>query len=368
MESREAFVAMNMIDGLGPVRVRQLLEHFGEAPAILGANRSQLEKVHGVGPELSNAIVNWEKDVDLAGEMQRIEQFGCSVVIGTDEVYPAHLKQIYDPPIVLYVKGQLSTKDKNAVAIVGSRLTTSYGMEVARKLAYQLASVGVTVVSGGARGIDTAAHQGALSAKGRTIAVLGTGINLIFPAENVELFQRIPEQGAVITQFPFNRKADKQTFPIRNRIVAGMTIGTVVVEANLTSGALITANMAIDNGRQVFAVPGRIDSPRSKGCHELIKKGAKLCEGAEDILSEFEYLFPGTNRPDAMHDAASLPALTLSTSEQAVYDRLDKIEKNMDEIIRSSSLPPSAVSVALLGLEMKRLIKQLPGKLFVRNN
>ncbi len=368
MDSREAFVALNMIDGLGPVRVRSLLEHFGEPGAILGANRSQLEKIHGVGPELSNAIVSWEKDVDLAGEMKRIEQFGCNVVIQSDEVYPAHLKQIYDPPIVLYVKGELSTRDKNSVAIVGSRLTTHYGMEVARKLAHQLAYVGVTVVSGGARGIDTAGHQGALAAKGRTIAVLGTGINLIFPAENAELFQRIAAQGAVITQFPFNRKADKQTFPIRNRIVAGMTLGTVVVEANLTSGALITANMAIENGRQVFAVPGRIDSPRSKGCHELIKKGAKLCEGAEDILSEFEYLFPGSNRPDAMNDAGSLPALTLSANEQTVYDVLDNEEKTTDELIRLSGLTASPVSVALLGLEMKRLIRQLPGKLFVRNN
>src|SRR4029079_7610801 len=169
--------------------------------------------------------------------------------------------------------------------------------EVARKLSYQLAYIGVSVVSGGARGIDTAAHQGALSAKGRTVAVLGTGINIVFPSENAELFERVAANGAVITQFPFNRTADKQSFPIRNRIVAGMTSGTVVVEANLTSGALITSNFAIEYGRQVFAVPGRIDSPRSKGCHELIRTGAKLCEGAEDILSEFEYLFPVSNKP-----------------------------------------------------------------------
>jgi DNA processing protein len=230
-----------------------------------------------------------------------------------------------------------------------------------------LAYVGVTVVSGGARGIDTAAHQGALHSKGRTIAVLGTGINLIFPAENVELFERIAAQGAVITQFPFNRKADKQGFPIRNRIVAGMTLGTVVVEANLTSGALITAGMAVENGRQVFAVPGRIDSPRSKGCHDLIKKGAKLCEGAEDILSEFEYLFPASNRPSMLNDASAMPAFTLSTSEQSVYDTLSNEESAIDEVIRRSGLPVSVVSVALLGLEMKRLIRQLPGKLFVKN-
>ncbi len=359
-------MALNMIEGVGPVRVRQLLEHFGEAPAILSASSRQLQQVRGIGGETADAIANWEKTVDLAGELKRIADFGCHVLIATDDEYPELLRQIYDPPIVLYVKGRLTAKDKNGVAMVGSRMTTHYGIEVARKLAYQLAYVGVTIVSGGARGIDTAAHQGAMSAKGRTIAVLGTGINLVFPPENAELFQRIADNGAVISQFPFNRPADKQSFPIRNRIVAGMTLGTVVVEANLTSGALITAHMAVEQGRQVFAVPGRIDSPRSKGCHELIKKGAKLCEGAEDILSEFEYLFPASNRPPGAGETGQLPALNLSDNEQKVYDAITE-ESGIDEIIRHSGLPSSAVSVALLGLEMKRLIKQLPGKIFVRN-
>jgi DNA processing protein len=197
--------------------------------------------------------------------------------------------------------------------------------------------------------------------------VLGTGINLVFPPENVELYERIAANGALITQFPFNRPADKQAFPIRNRIVAGMTLGTVVVEANLTSGALITSNFATEYGRQVFAVPGRIDSPRSKGCHELIKKGAKLCEGAEDILSEFEYLFPPSNRPPAPNETGVLPALELPENEQKVFDRINSQEINIDEVIRHSGLPASAVSVALLGLEMKRLIRQLPGKMFIRN-
>jgi len=238
---------------------------------------------------------------------------------------------------------------------------------VARKLAYQLAYTGVTVVSGGARGIDTAAHQGALSGKGRTICVLGTGISIVFPPENAELFERIAANGAVVSQFPYNRKADKQSFAIRNRIVAGMTLGTVVVEANLTSGALITANFATEYGRQVFAVPGRIDSPRSKGCHELIKKGAKLCEGVEDILSEFEYLFPASNRPPAANETGVLPALDLSENEQKVFGALDSVELTIDDVIRKSGLPSSAVSVALFSLEMKRLVKQMPGKLFIKN-
>jgi len=368
MDCREAFVALNMIEGLGPVRVRQLLDRFGDSTAILRASRPQLQSVHGVGPEISDAIANWEKNVDLAAELKRIAQSGVRIVIQSDENYPPLLKQIYDPPVLLYVRGQLTVGDKNAVAIVGSRMTTHYGVEVARKLGYQLACTGVTVVSGGARGIDTASHQGALSGKGRTIVVLGTGVNLVFPAENAELFERVAAQGAVITQFPFNRKADKQSFPIRNRIVAGMTLGTVVVEANLTSGALITAGMAVEYGRQVFAVPGRVDSPRSKGCHDLIKKGAKLCEGVEDILTEFEYMFPATNRSSLLRDSPELPAITLSDTEQAIYDLVDKEESTTDDIIRRSGLPSSSVSVALLGLEMNRLIRQLPGKLFVRNN
>jgi len=367
MESREALVALNMIEGVGPVRLRQLLDTFGDAPSILRASRQQLAQARGVGDDTAAAIASWEKTVDLAAELKRVADFGCRIVTREDAEYPELLRQIYDPPIVLYVKGELQPRDKNAVAIVGSRQTSHYGIEVARKLGYQLAYVGVTLISGGARGIDTAAHQGALHAGGRTVAVLGTGINIVFPPENKELFDRIAAQGAVLTQFPFNRPADKQSFPIRNRIVAGMTLGTVVVEASLNSGALITARFATEYGRQVFAVPGRIDSPRSKGCHDLIKQGAKLCEGPEDILSEFEYLFPPSNRPPSPAETGVLPALTLSDNEQKVYDALGGEETGIDDLIRHSGLPPSAVSVALLSLEMKRVVRQLPGKLFVRN-
>jgi DNA processing protein len=196
----------------------------------------------------------------------------------------------------------------------------------------------------------------------------GYFMNIVFPPENNELFERIAANGAVVSQFPFNRNGDKQSFAIRNRIVAGMTLGTVVVEADLHSGALITSNFATEYGRQVFAVPGRIDSPRSKGCHDLIKKGAKLCEGAEDILSEFEYLFPASNRPPSAGETGVLPALELSENEQCVFDTLrTDDDASIDEVIRKSGLPSSAVSVALLSLEMKRVVKQLPGKLFVRN-
>lgn len=366
MEEREAFVALNMTERVGPVRVRQLLAHFGEATAVLSASKSKLMRVQGIGEDTAESISSWEKRIDLPGELKRCEEFDCRILIQSDPDYPSCLREIYDPPIVLYVKGGLTGKDRNAIGLVGSRQTTHYGIETARKLAYQLAYVGVTVVSGGARGIDTAAHQGALSAKGRTVAVLGNGINIVFPPENRELYERISHNGAVVTQFPFNRKADKQSFPIRNRIVAGMTLGTVVVEANLSSGALITANFATDYGRQVFAVPGRIDSPRSKGCHELIRKGAQLCESAEDILGEFEYLFPGTNRPPSPAESGMLPAITLSENEQRVIDAINDEEVQADEVIRKCGLPTSMVSVTLLGLEMKKLVQQLPGKIYRR--
>lgn len=367
MNAKEALVALNMIDHVGPVRLRQLLQFFPDPPAVLAASQDALSRVPGIGAETADAIAHWQQTTDLGAELRRIDDYGCHVLVQDDELYPELLRQIYDPPIVLYVKGSLIARDKNAVAMVGSRRTTPYGLESARRLAYQLAYLGVTVVSGGARGIDTASHQGALRAKGRTVAVLGNGINIVFPPENIELFERITAQGAILTQFPFNRRADKQSFPIRNRIVAGMTLGTVVVEANLASGALITANMAIDNGRQVFAVPGRVDSPQSKGCHELIKKGAKLCEGPEDILTEFEYLFPQGNRPAPPNETGILPALELSSHETAVLNSVAHDERSVDDIIHQSGLPASAVAVALLSLEMKRLLRQLPGRLYVRN-
>jgi DNA processing protein len=366
MKCREALIALNMIPHVGPVRGRQLIGVFGDAAAILQARKADLLRVHSINEITAESISTWESHVDLSGELKRIQDFDCQVITQDDENYPELLRQIYDPPMVLYVKGNLGPRDKNSVAIVGSRMTTSYGTNTARKLAYQLAYMGVTVVSGGARGIDTAAHQGALSAKGRTIAVLGTGINQVFPAEKGALFEKIIRNGALVTQFPFNRPADKQSFPIRNRIVAGMTLGTVVVEANLTSGALITANFAVECGRQVFAVPGPIDSPRSKGCHDLIKKGAKLCEGAEDIVTEFEYLFPASNKPPAGAESGVLPGLTLTENEQRVHEALGHEEKYMDDLIAATGLPASAVSVALLTLEMKKLVRQTPGRIFSR--
>lgn len=364
MEVKEALIALNMVDHLGPIRLKQLLQYFSSPVELLSATEESLRRVPGVGPETAQAIAKWEENVDLQGELKRIQEFGCTVLTEADDAYPPSLREIYDPPIVLYVLGSLQERDRHGVAVVGSRRSSHYGMETARRLSYQISGAGLTVVSGGARGIDTAAHQGALSAKGRTVAVLGTGINLVFPPENAELYRKIASQGAVMTQFPFNRPADRQSFPIRNRLVAGMTMGTLVVEAPLNSGAMITANFAVEYGRQVFAVPGRIDSPGSKGCHDLLKKGAKLCEAVDDVLGEFEYLFPPSR--SATSPSETTTTVPLNENESKLVACLEDGEKSIDELTRATGLTSAVTSVALLGLELKRVVKQLPGKIFAR--
>jgi len=361
VDSREALIVLNLVPEIGPVRLSRLLDYFGEPQKILGASEHALMAVDGVGAKASSKINQWEEIVELDKELRRIDEFCCTILILSDENYPTFLRQIYDPPHVLYVKGEIKTIDNCSIAMVGTRQSTLYGRQMAKKLAGQLAASGVTIVSGGARGIDSASHEGALDVEGRTIAVLGTGMDIVYPAENASLYQRISEQGAVITQFPFGRKGSRHSFPIRNRIVAGMTQGTLVVEANRSSGALITANLAGEYGRSVYAVPGRIDSPRSAGCHDLIKDGAQLCESAEDVLSEFTHL------KAIKLESVEMPMPTLSPVEQSVYRVLSHEQMQQDEIIRQSQQPAAQVSVALLQLEIKKLVVQHPGRLFTRD-
>jgi DNA processing protein len=369
--SREAYIALNMIDGVGPIRVRALLDQFGTAEAILSTLRTELIRVEGVGDEVARNIAGWRERVDLDAELARIEKAGVRIVTRSDADYPKHLCEIYDPPLVLYVRGALAEDERLAIGIVGSRRTTLYGQEMSRKLAYQLARVGITIVSGLARGIDTEAHRGALQAKGRTVAVIGCGIDIVYPSENKKLADEIVAKGgAVVTEFPFGVSPDRQNFPMRNRIISGWSLGVVVVEANVKSGALITAKQAMEQGREVFAVPGRADSILSRGTNKLIKDGAKLTEDAEDVLSEFEYLFPRTAQKtdgEPAEGCGTKPALKLTEMEEKVMAHISNEEVAIDEIIRASGLTSAAVSATLLGLEMKRFIRQLPGKTFVRH-
>ena len=368
MIAREAYIVLNMIDGVGPVRVRALLDQFGQPETILAASRSDLCQVDGVGKDTAGNIADWRTAVDLDAELARIAEAGVRVVTRADDDYPKNLREIYDPPLVLYVRGTLTERDAVAIGIVGSRRTTLYGQEMSRKLAYQLARVGVTVVSGLARGIDTAAHTGALQAKGRTVAVIGCGIDTVYPPENKQLADEIVAKGgAVVSEFPFGVKPDKQHFPMRNRIISGWSLGVVVVEANLKSGALITAKQAMEQGREVFAVPGRADSVQSRGTHRLIKDGAKLTEDAEDILTEFEYLLPKRAQVAAA-DAPARPALQFTEHEARVLAQITNEETPVDEIIRGSGLTSACVSATLLALEMKRVVRQLPGRQYVRNS
>ncbi len=362
MTETEACIALNMIPKLGPVRVRLLLEAFGSPERILSANRSELRSVDGVGPEISESISQWEKNVDLAGELARIAEFGAHVIIQSDPEYPPLLREIHDPPVVLYVWGELMERDREAVGVVGSRKTSTYGLECAKKLSYQLAYAGLTVISGLARGIDTAAHQGALAAKGRTVAVLGSGLMNLYPPENQALAERIATSGAVVTEFPMLVSPDTTTFPRRNRIVSGWSNGLLVIEAGLKSGALITAGQAADQGRSVYAVPGPIDRTTSAGSNRLIQQGAKLVMSAADILEDLQILSPETPK------LQSTPARTLDfdENERAVYNAIHESETAIDVITEKSNLPPGVVSSTLLTLEMKRLVKRLPGQHFVK--
>ncbi|MBR90548.1 MAG: DNA-protecting protein DprA [Verrucomicrobiales bacterium] len=359
MNPREALVALNLIRDIGPTTVRRLLDVFGDAPTILRAPERELGGVEGIGPARARAIARWEQSVDLQGELGRVRDFGAQVITVLDSGYPLLLKQIHDPPIVLYVIGQLAAEDDHAVAMVGTRMVTQYGRAAAHQLAGQLARAGLTIISGGARGVDTASHEGALSVGGRTIVILGTGLDIVYPSENADLFKRISSHGAVITQFPFGRRGDKQSFPIRNRIVAGMARATVVVEANRASGALITANFAAEYGRAVFAIPGRIDNPRSTGCHDLIRDGAQLCAGPEHVLEEFDTLF-------ASNQIEKKPLPQLTSDEKAVYGKLTHDEQPLDAIVHQTGLTVPKVTVALLQLELKHLAKQFPGRLFAK--
>src|SRR5947199_4425766 len=363
MNATEACIALNMLPTVGPVRLRKLLEVFKEPQEILRAKRSELRNVEGIGNEVADQIANWESTIDLAGELKRVRDFGASVITQDLPSYPRPLREIHAPPIVLYVWGDLQERDHHAIGVIGARRTTHYGTESAKKLAYQLAYAGLTVISGLARGIDTAAHQAALAAKGRTIAVIGSGLAKLYPPENAGLAEKIRNgNGAIVSEFSMEIEPDRQTFPMRNRIISGWSQGILIVEAGMNSGALITATKAIEQGRSVYAVPGHINAPSAIGSNRLIQQGAKLVMDASDILDDLQILLP-ESKPIT---AATRPLPELSESERSVYDAIEASETAIDAIAARCNLPSPTVSSVLLRLELKRLVKQLPGKYFVK--
>jgi len=361
MNHREACVALNMIPQMGPVRLRRLTNAFGSADKILQARPAQLAQVEGISAALAENIAKWETFTDPAAELKNAEAMGARVLTAEDEEYPSALREIHDPPIVLYVLGRMTERDRNAVAVVGSRRASHYATECAKKLSFQMAYAGLTVISGLARGIDTAAHQGALAAKGRTLAVIGAGLAHLYPPENAELAERIAASGAVISEFPLETKPDRQTFPIRNRIVTGCSFGVLVVEAGANSGALISANQAAEQGRTLYAVPGRIDQPTCLGSNRLIQQGAKLVITVEDVLDDLPMVFK--QQPEL---PAAVPVAGLSPEQEKILAALGSEETSLDQVIATSGLTAAVASSTLLALEMRRLVKQLPGKRFVK--
>ena len=363
MTDTEAAIILNMLPQVGPVRVRRLTERFGSPSAILAAGGSALRGVEGVGPEVSSVITSWRDHADLDAELALVGKTGARVLMQADAEYPELLKEIHDPPIVLYVLGKLEERDqRNGIGIVGTRKASHYAAESAKKLGYQLAYAGLTVYSGLARGIDTAAHQAALAANGRTVAVLGSGLAHIYPEENIPLSERIAAgNGAVVSEFPMGTTPTRQTFPKRNRIISGCSFGLLVVEAGLNSGALISAREAAEQGRSIYAVPGRIDQPGTLGSNRLIQQGAKLVIDAGDILSDLPMLF--ASPPEL---AKSQPRAGLSGDDLLVYQAIGDDPTPVDAIIATSGLPPAMVSARLLSLEMSRHIRSAPGNRFIK--
>jgi DNA processing protein len=357
---------LTMVPGVGPKTSRTLIERFGSAGKVLDAPESSLRDVLGVGPKVARMVANARREVDAEAELDLCKRMGVRLVAPGDDGYPPTLGEIPDPPSLLYVRGSIEPCDQLAIALVGSRKCTPYGLRIAEKLATSLSRVGLTVVSGLARGIDAAAHRGALTGGGRTIAVLANGLSQVYPPEHEELAREVAASGALISESPMRQEPLAGLFPQRNRIISGLCLGVVVVEATPRSGSLSTAKHATDQNREVFAVPGPVDSLASRGCHYLIRDGARLVETVDDILEE---LGPLVREVKARPDEPSIrhpTELTLSDQERTLLGRLDDRPVSVDELIVGCALTASQVMATLSVLEMRRLVRRLPGPRFVR--
>jgi len=356
---------LNLIPGIGP-RLQQALEAaFGSPSAILRASLPELQQVDGIGPKLAAAIIEHRSPDAALREVERCRQGNIRLLRKGQAEYPRMLAQICDPPSVLYCRGRIEPRDEVAVAIVGSRRCSVYGRQQAERFAGALARAGATVISGLARGIDAAAHRGALEAGERTIAVSATGLAQVYPPEHKELAAQICEQGAIVSESCLDQEPIAGLFPQRNRIISGMSLGVIIVEATRTSGALYTARHALEQGREVFAVPGRIDSLTSEGCHDLIRDGVLLVRGVDDVLEALGPLLSPVERgpSEIVHTPREL---TLTDQERAVLNLVTVDPRLIDEVVRDSALESSRVLATLTVLEMKRLIRRLPGGYVIR--
>ena len=386
----KSLIHLSMIPGIGIQTIRALLQAFSSAQKALEATAQELAEVDGLGPQFSRKLTEGRAKVPIDREIELIRTHDCRVITIHDEAYPALLKQIEGHPLLLYIKGELPPENALGIAVVGPRSPTEYGKTIGYQFSHQLATHGVTIVSGLARGIDTCAHRGALEASGRTVAVLGNGLASVYPEENRNLVDEIVKEGALISEFPMTMRPARVNFPRRNRVMSGLTAGTLVVEASEQSGALITARYAAEQGREVFAVPGQIFSKLSRGPHRLIDQGAHLVHTIDDILdaiprhyqesvsrpppsapSEERQSLPtrkgadDIGRPNEPQPAPT-PQLQLSTDEQTVLDAVGVPHSHIDEIARTTQLPINKVSGILVMLELKGAVQQLPGKQFAK--
>lgn len=364
-EETKALLHLSLTKGIGTATYRLLVDRFGSASAILNADKKDLEDIPKIGSRLAGKFVHSREDVDVDKELSLAQERGVNIVPYTHEHYPQNLKAIYDPPLVLYIKGTTSPGDVLSMAIVGARRCTHYGQSQSRRLSRLLGQSGFTIVSGLARGIDTAAHEGALEAGARTIAVMGCGLGRVYPRENRELSERVSCQGALVSELPMLTPPSEKNFPPRNRLISGLSLGVVVVEAAPRSGALITAHWALEQGKEVFAVPGQVDNPYSRGTHKLLKEGAKLVEDVGDIIEELGPLAETLSVGDK-EEVKDPRSLMLNSQEKKVFSLLGSQPKTIDEITEEAGLPASNVASTLMILEIRRLAKQLSGKRFVK--
>ncbi len=363
MTEHEAYIALNLISGIGPVTIRRLVEFAGSAAAVFDADPREFRAVRGIGGDMLRKLIDGIGDLSVDSELRRADELGVKLIALSDTEYPAQLREIYAPPSVLYLRGDCSVLKRDGVAVIGTRQPTLYGQETARRLSFDLAHAGITVVSGLALGVDAEAHRGALQAEGTTVAVLGSALDRLAPVENSDLARSIVQKGgAVVSEFPFGRSADRTTFPLRNRVVSGLSRGVLVIEAGTRSGTFITVDQALEQGRSVMAVPGRIDSVNSRGCHRLLRSGARLVESLDDILDEITGLRISEGSPEDEYGDRGFVKDGLSAEEQCIVALLADGEIKTDDLIRKTGFAAGAVGALLVGLELKRYIRVLPGQ------
>lgn len=365
MEEKKYWVALNMVLGIGKTLFHRLVKDIGSPEQVFRSTPQALMRVDGIGEKTAAEILKFDVDRSIEREFLLMEKLKINFLTSSCPDYPPLLKSIYDPPPVLYYIGIKPDRFPVSLAIVGTRTPTNYGCLVAERLSARLAEMGICIVSGMARGIDTIAHKSSIRAGGNTLAVFGCGLSHTYPPENVALRKQIVEHGAVVSEFAISVKPDRNNFPARNRVISGLSVGTLVVEAGEKSGALITAQFALEQGRDVFSVPGNISSPNSRGTNQLIKMGAKLIDSPEAVIEE---LSPSFQALLAQPRPKPVITVDLSPKEQRLISLLSEEERHIDLLIESSQLSPAEVSSTLIQLELKGLIRQKDGKMFIANS